>query len=175
MCVCTTVCKLLSVIISIHRARAVIDHRLSVHHLQLSHIWCLHDHVSDTGDDDNTLLVVLVIVIITVLVVAGTLIALLLVYRKRHRSAVSQTKSPWQLNASDDEGSVSHGMAVFGNVQSVTLERVIIRGRFGVVWQGRCDGQPVAVKIFSEKDRDSWFNECRLYTEGYMQHPSIVR
>ena len=83
------------------------------------------------------------------------------------------------------------GMALMDGAQSskltqlpVDLERIVARGRFGAVWQGRVrpqsevhPGEGVAVKIFqqSQQDRNSWQMEREIFELPRMEHDSILK
>lgn len=47
--------------------------------------------------------------------------------------------------------------------KQVTLLNCIGKGRYGSVWRGVWHGEPVAVKIFSSRDEESWKRETEIY------------
>lgn len=57
----------------------------------------------------------------------------------------------------------------------ITLYKCIGQGRFGDVWQGTYEGEPVAVKIFSSRDEASWGRETEFYNQFALRHENILR
>ncbi|CAL8082240.1 unnamed protein product [Calicophoron daubneyi] len=56
----------------------------------------------------------------------------------------------------------------------VQLIACIGKGRFGEVWRATCQGEAVAVKIFSSRDEASWARETEVYNTGLLQHPNLL-
>ncbi|KAG5448529.1 Activin receptor type-1 [Clonorchis sinensis] len=56
----------------------------------------------------------------------------------------------------------------------VQLEMCIGKGRFGEVWRALCQGELVAVKIFSSRDESSWARETEVYNAGLLHHPNLL-
>ncbi|XP_076346055.1 TGF-beta receptor type-1-like isoform X1 [Tachypleus tridentatus] len=58
--------------------------------------------------------------------------------------------------------------------RQIQLVKIIGKGRYGEVWQGRWNGEPVAVKIFSSRDERSWFREVEIYQTVMLRHENIL-
>ncbi|XP_076373575.1 TGF-beta receptor type-1-like isoform X2 [Tachypleus tridentatus] len=58
--------------------------------------------------------------------------------------------------------------------RQIQLVEIIGKGRYGEVWQGRWNGEPVAVKIFSSRDERSWFREVEIYQTVMLRHENIL-
>ncbi|VDN17893.1 unnamed protein product [Dibothriocephalus latus] len=54
------------------------------------------------------------------------------------------------------------------------LTDCIGKGRFGEVWQADCQGEKVAVKIFSSRDGASWARETEIYSTSMLRHPNLL-
>lgn len=58
--------------------------------------------------------------------------------------------------------------------RQVTLINIIGQGRFGEVWRGHWRGEPVAVKIFTSFDEQSWFREVEIYQTVMLRHENVL-
>ncbi len=58
--------------------------------------------------------------------------------------------------------------------RQTSLTACIGQGRFGEVWRATCNGETVAVKIFSSRDGASWARETSVYTTSMLCHPNIL-
>ena len=58
--------------------------------------------------------------------------------------------------------------------QQINLKHIIGQGRFGEVHLGQWRGEPVAVKIFSTRDEESWFRESEVYQTVMLRHENIL-
>lgn len=58
--------------------------------------------------------------------------------------------------------------------QQINLKHIIGQGRFGEVHMGQWRGEPVAVKIFSTRDEESWFRESEVYQTVMLRHENIL-
>ena len=58
--------------------------------------------------------------------------------------------------------------------QQITLNQVIGQGRYGKVHLGQRLGEPVAVKIFSTREEESWFRESEIYQTVMLRHDNIL-
>lgn len=58
--------------------------------------------------------------------------------------------------------------------QQIVLKQCIGQGRFGEVHLGQWKGDPVAVKIFSTRDEESWFRESEIYQTVMLRHENIL-
>ncbi|KAL5108533.1 Activin receptor type-1 [Taenia crassiceps] len=58
--------------------------------------------------------------------------------------------------------------------RQTTLLVCIGKGRFGEVWRAVCNGEVVAVKIFSSRDGASWTRETQIYTTALLSHSNIL-
>lgn len=58
--------------------------------------------------------------------------------------------------------------------QQIVLKQCIGQGRFGEVHLGQWRGEPVAVKIFSTRDEESWFRESEIYQTVMLRHENIL-
>ncbi|CAH8456281.1 unnamed protein product [Schistosoma intercalatum] len=56
----------------------------------------------------------------------------------------------------------------------IRLTMCIGKGRFGEVWKATCQGETVAVKIFSSRDEASWARETEVYNTGLLRHPNLL-
>ncbi|XP_018648427.1 protein kinase [Schistosoma mansoni] len=56
----------------------------------------------------------------------------------------------------------------------IRLTMCIGKGRFGEVWKATCQGETVAVKIFSSRDEASWARETEIYNTGLLRHPNLL-
>ncbi|THD18582.1 Receptor protein serine/threonine kinase [Fasciola hepatica] len=56
----------------------------------------------------------------------------------------------------------------------IQLITCIGKGRFGEVWRAICQGEVVAVKIFSSRDESSWARETEVYNTGLLRHPNLL-
>ncbi|CAH8453762.1 unnamed protein product [Schistosoma turkestanicum] len=56
----------------------------------------------------------------------------------------------------------------------IRLTMCIGKGRFGEVWTATCQGETVAVKIFSSRDEASWARETEVYNTGLLCHPNLL-
>lgn len=54
------------------------------------------------------------------------------------------------------------------------LTDCIGKGRFGEVWRADCQGDKVAVKIFSSRDGASWARETDIYSTSMLRHPNLL-
>lgn len=84
-------------------------------------------------------------------------------------------------NGSDDLIGCTSGS---GSGQPFLVQRTVARhiqlitcigkGRFGEVWRAVCQGEVVAVKIFSSRDESSWARETEVYNTGLLRHPNLL-
>ncbi|XP_053674925.1 bone morphogenetic protein receptor type-2 [Anopheles nili] len=60
------------------------------------------------------------------------------------------------------------------NVDNLKLVSMIGQGKYGTVWKGIVNEQPVAVKIFAAQHRQYFLNERDIYTVPLMESPSLL-
>uniref|UniRef100_A0A2M3Z0B8 Serine/threonine-protein kinase receptor n=1 Tax=Anopheles braziliensis TaxID=58242 RepID=A0A2M3Z0B8_9DIPT len=60
------------------------------------------------------------------------------------------------------------------NVDNLKLVSMIGQGKYGTVWKGIVNEQPVAVKIFGAQHRQYFLNEREIYTVPLMESPSLL-
>uniref|UniRef100_A0A182Y138 Serine/threonine-protein kinase receptor n=1 Tax=Anopheles stephensi TaxID=30069 RepID=A0A182Y138_ANOST len=60
------------------------------------------------------------------------------------------------------------------NVDNLKLVSMIGQGKYGTVWKGIVNEQPVAVKIFAGQHRQYFLNERDIYTVPLMESPSLL-
>ena len=48
------------------------------------------------------------------------------------------------------------------------------KGRYGSVWKGSWQGEPVAVKVFASRDEQSWARETEIYNTVMLRHSNIL-
>ncbi|XP_052870678.1 bone morphogenetic protein receptor type-2 [Anopheles cruzii] len=60
------------------------------------------------------------------------------------------------------------------NVDNLKLVSMIGQGKYGTVWKGIVNEQPVAVKIFAGQHRQYFLNERDIYTVALMESPSLL-
>ena len=48
------------------------------------------------------------------------------------------------------------------------------QGGFGSVWKATWFGDPIAVKIFSTREEDSWKREKEIYQTNLLRHDNIL-
>ena len=58
--------------------------------------------------------------------------------------------------------------------KNIQLVECIGKGRFGEVWRGVWNCEPVAVKIFSTRDEASWIRETEIYSSVMLRHNNIL-
>ncbi|KAL7060047.1 hypothetical protein AAHC03_09669 [Spirometra sp. Aus1] len=58
--------------------------------------------------------------------------------------------------------------------RKTVLTNCIGKGRFGEVWRADCQGDKVAVKIFSSRDGASWARETDIYSTSMLRHPNLL-
>ncbi|KAI2809209.1 Bone morphogenetic protein receptor type-2 [Blomia tropicalis] len=59
------------------------------------------------------------------------------------------------------------------NVEDLTLDEIIGKGRYGTVWKGRLGNLTVAIKTVSNENKHVLVNECRIYSLPFMAHSSL--
>uniref|UniRef100_A0A182QQA2 Serine/threonine-protein kinase receptor n=1 Tax=Anopheles farauti TaxID=69004 RepID=A0A182QQA2_9DIPT len=60
------------------------------------------------------------------------------------------------------------------NVDNLKLVSMIGQGKYGTVWKGLLNEQPVAVKIFAAQHRQYFLNERDIYTVPLIKSPSLL-
>lgn len=60
------------------------------------------------------------------------------------------------------------------NVDNLNLVAMIGQGKYGSVWKGIVNEQPVAVKIFTATNKQYFYNERDIYTLPFMEHPALL-
>lgn len=60
------------------------------------------------------------------------------------------------------------------NVDNLKLVSMVGKGRYGTVWRGSINEEPVAVKIFPAHHRNYFLNERDLYCLPMMSNPSLL-
>lgn len=60
------------------------------------------------------------------------------------------------------------------NVDNLNLVAMIGQGRYGSVWKGIVNEQPVAVKIFTPSNKQYFYNERDIYMLPFMDHSSLL-
>ncbi|XP_058122241.1 bone morphogenetic protein receptor type-2 [Anopheles ziemanni] len=60
------------------------------------------------------------------------------------------------------------------NVDNLKLVAMIGQGKYGTVWKGMVNEQPVAVKIFAGQHRQYFLNERDIYTVPLMESPALL-
>ncbi|XP_049293645.1 bone morphogenetic protein receptor type-2 [Anopheles funestus] len=60
------------------------------------------------------------------------------------------------------------------NVDNLKLVSMIGQGKYGTVWKGIVNEQPVAVKIFAAQHRQYFLNERDIYTVPLMESPTLL-
>uniref|UniRef100_A0A915PWU1 Serine/threonine-protein kinase receptor n=1 Tax=Setaria digitata TaxID=48799 RepID=A0A915PWU1_9BILA len=62
------------------------------------------------------------------------------------------------------------------NLKNITNLELVARGRFGQVFRGMLDNEPVAVKVFPSVDVNSWIVEQEIYAiSSLRRHKNILR
>lgn len=61
------------------------------------------------------------------------------------------------------------------NVDNLKLCAMIGQGKYGTVWKGMINEQPVAVKIFPSQYKQYFLNERDIYTTPLMDSPSLLQ
>lgn len=61
------------------------------------------------------------------------------------------------------------------NVDNLKLCAMIGQGKYGTVWKGMVNEQPVAVKIFPSQYKQYFLNERDIYTTPLMDSPSLLQ
>ncbi|ESN96502.1 hypothetical protein HELRODRAFT_107560 [Helobdella robusta] len=58
--------------------------------------------------------------------------------------------------------------------RSIQLVEVIAKGKYGYVWHGLYQEEPVAVKIFSSHAENAWQRECNIYNTTLLRHENVL-
>lgn len=58
--------------------------------------------------------------------------------------------------------------------RQVNLVHSIGKGRYGEVYLGQWHGEPVAVKLFSTRDENSWKREVEIYQTVMVRHENLL-
>ncbi|CAE1258552.1 BMPR2 [Acanthosepion pharaonis] len=61
------------------------------------------------------------------------------------------------------------------DMSNVKMLDVIAKGKYGEVWSGKLNGDPVAIKIFSANHRQFYNNEKYIYSLPHMDHDNLLR
>ena len=48
------------------------------------------------------------------------------------------------------------------------------KGRFGCVYKATAGPLEVVVKVFSEREKESYDNELFIYSHAFMEHPNLL-
>lgn len=69
----------------------------------------------------------------------------------------------------------SRGEEVRVGSLAISIQGMVGRGRFGTVWVGLTGKkEPIAVKVFGHRDKQSWENEYKLYQLPSTYHPNVL-
>lgn len=60
------------------------------------------------------------------------------------------------------------------NVDNLNVVAMVGQGRFGTVWKGIVNEQPVAVKIYTAHNRQYFYNERDIYSLPFMDNPGLL-
>uniref|UniRef100_A0A336M2V6 receptor protein serine/threonine kinase n=1 Tax=Culicoides sonorensis TaxID=179676 RepID=A0A336M2V6_CULSO len=60
------------------------------------------------------------------------------------------------------------------NVDNLNVVAMIGQGRFGSVWKGIVNEQPIAVKIFTAHNKQYFYNERDIYSLPFMDNPGLL-
>lgn len=61
------------------------------------------------------------------------------------------------------------------NIADIQLLQIVSKGTFATVWRGIYQDSPVAVKVFSDRHRQKYYSEKRVYELPLMSHAGLVR
>lgn len=61
------------------------------------------------------------------------------------------------------------------DMSNVKMLDVIAKGKYGEVWSGKLNGDPVAIKIFSANHRQFYNNEKYIYSLPHMDYDNLLR
>lgn len=98
-----------------------------------------------------------------------------------------KSTSPRQLRVKstvvENEEATTSGGGMPGELIQRTISRdvhidyergCIGRGRYGTVWLGKWNGDPVAVKVFFSMHENSWSRETQIYQTSLLRHENIL-
>ncbi|XP_061572260.1 bone morphogenetic protein receptor type-2-like [Cololabis saira] len=109
----------------------------------------------------------IIIVLTTASVLAVVALAAFFGYRMMHGDGKQGLHNLNMMEAAGSESSL--------DLDSLKLLELIGRGRYGAVYCGSLDEQPVAVKVFSAANRQNFLNECSIYRLPLLEHDNIAR
>ena len=90
----------------------------------------------------------------------------------RQPQAMCCSSNVYTVTSGSGSGQVHLILRTIGH--SISLCDVIGEGRFGCVYTGIYQGELIAVKKFSSRDKQSWTRETEAYTLGSLRHENIL-
>uniref|UniRef100_A0A3B3B7V1 receptor protein serine/threonine kinase n=1 Tax=Oryzias melastigma TaxID=30732 RepID=A0A3B3B7V1_ORYME len=109
----------------------------------------------------------IIIALATVAVLAVLIVAAFCGYRMMHGDGKQGLHNLNMMEAAASESSL--------DLDNLKLLELIGRGRYGAVYCGSLDEQPVAVKVFTVGNRQNFLNECSIYRLPLLEHDNIAR
>ncbi|RVE75259.1 hypothetical protein OJAV_G00015190 [Oryzias javanicus] len=109
----------------------------------------------------------IIIALATVAVLAVLIVAAFCGYRMMHGDGKQGLHNLNMMEAAASESSL--------DLDNLKLLELIGRGRYGTVYCGSLDEQPVAVKVFTVGNRQNFLNECSIYRLPLLEHDNIAR
>ncbi|KAH9284917.1 Serine/threonine-protein kinase receptor R3 [Echinococcus granulosus] len=93
----------------------------------------------------------------------------------KHEKPLTKHSSTYFPEFTDSGSGSGKPFLVSRTIARQTILLVCIgKGRFGEVWRAVCNGEVVAVKIFSSRDGASWTRETQIYTTALLSHRNIL-
>uniref|UniRef100_H2YPF5 receptor protein serine/threonine kinase n=1 Tax=Ciona savignyi TaxID=51511 RepID=H2YPF5_CIOSA len=83
------------------------------------------------------------------------------------------TLADWMNSATSGSGSGLPFLVQRTMARQITLTNCIGKGRYGAVWKGMWQGEPIAVKVFASRDEQSWARETE-YNTVMLRHSNIL-
>ncbi|XP_076822288.1 activin receptor type-1-like isoform X2 [Clavelina lepadiformis] len=84
------------------------------------------------------------------------------------------TLADWMNSATSGSGSGLPFLVQRTMARQINLINCIGKGRYGEVWKGSWQGEPVAVKVFASRDEQSWARETEIYNTVLLRHSNIL-
>ena len=112
----------------------------------------------------SSLVIIVVCIVVTVFVVVMVFVLQYMCkYKRKLRNA----------NTADcDKHKSSHRLSV--DLETLSLNELVGRGKYGAVWKATLDGNIRAVKVFLPEHRMYWVTEKEAYMAG-ITHPNILK
>ncbi|XP_078493671.1 transforming growth factor beta receptor [Ciona intestinalis] len=84
------------------------------------------------------------------------------------------TLADWMESATSGSGSGLPFLVQRTMARQIQLVNCIGKGRYGAVWKGMWQDEPVAVKVFASRDEQSWARETEIYNTVLLRHSNIL-